>query len=204
MKINRTTKLKQDGKYWHEDRIVNIERIFGGAAFKGINKFACVLGEESFLGQTHYFVLAEAETEQGESIADIFKAITVLTASYGIKRWFGRIDENIRQTLAVYNKMLYNRGLRNVVISDVPRVGEYIDENLALVHLLTKSEDKRLHFFNESMIAAEIKSIMQHKDIRTEDFPKSTALSNAIGGMLKYSNENVNPEDLEPEVEGLY
>ena len=204
MIINRTTKLKSDKKYWHERRIVNIDRVFGGVAFKGIKKFVCVLGEESFLGQTHFFVLAEGETEVGESIMDLLSAVSSLSASYSVKRWFGRTENNIKQTLAVFNKMQYNRGVRNVVISDVPRTGEYIDENLSLVHMLTKAEDKRLHFFDESMIAAEIKSIMQHKDIKAEDYPRSTALSNAVGGLIRHANERVNPEDLVPEPEGVY
>ncbi len=87
------------------------------------------------------------------------------------------------------------------MISPVPSTGEMIDEAISIVHKLTNGEDKRLHFYSESMIVSELKT-MPHKDLRTDEYPRATALANVVWGMLRYSHEVVNPYDLAPEVEG--
>lgn len=203
MLINRSSKYNAMGEFWHDGRKVAFNRVWGGLGFHGTAKFAVVLGEEQFFNETHYYVLVEAQTEKSESLVHIFEAATFLEATYKVSRWVGRVDANIQQVLAVYNKKLYNSGIRNLVIMDVPRIGEEIDESISLVHSLVKKEEKRLHFFSESMIPSEIQGLPS-RDIKQELYPRATALANVVGGLLLYSHDAVDQSALEPEVEAPY
>ena len=71
---------------------------------------------------------------------------------------------------------------------DVPRIGEWIDEQVGSIHMLVRTAAKRLHFFGESMVTAELKSLPS-KEMRADAFPRATALSNVIYGLLRYSGE---------------
>ena len=200
MILKQTDKIKKDG-YWHEERRVNITRIYGGIAFKG-KFFACLLGEEMFLNQSHYFIIAEAEAEQGDSIIDLLDVVRRLDGLFSVQRWFGKLDENTNILLANYNRREYNNGVKSIKVWEVPGNGEWIDEAVSIVHMLTRPLDKRLHFFNESMIVSEMKSNPQTGKIRADEYPRLTALSNVVGGMMRYSAEKVSPSLLEPEPEG--
>ena len=86
---------------------------------------------------------------------------------------------------------------------DTPRIGEYIDNQVSLVHMLVRPVAKRLHFFNESMITAELFSLPK-VDIRADQYHKVAALSNAVAGMLRYSGERDESFDPNPEPEPAY
>jgi hypothetical protein len=162
--------------------------VFGGVAFHGPVRFAVVLGEEQFYTQTHYFILSEAETSQQESIADLIDGCRKLEAMFKVMRWYGRLDTNVKEIIAICNKTGYNSGIKNFICSDVPSIGEDIDEMIGTIHRLTRKADKRLHFFGESAIPAEILSLPSRK-IDHEVWPRVTALTNAVHGMMKYSGE---------------
>lgn len=203
MIIRHSSKYKPNGEFWHAGRKVNISRIFGGVAFLGATKFAVLLGEEQFVTETHLFVLAEGETGPDDSLADLIDICRRLDATFGNQRWFGRLDKNVEGVLAVCNKQLYNTGVKNVTVTDVPRIGEWIDEHMALVHMLVRPTEKRLHFYDESMIAAELKSLPT-RHIRADEWPRATAIANVVAGFLRYSGERVNAEDLTPDPEPMY
>lgn len=203
MIIRKSSKYKPNGEFWHSGRRVNISRIFGGVGLIGAVKFAVLLGEEQFYRETHLFVLAEAETGPDDSLADLIDICRRLDATYGNQRWFGRLDKNVEEVLAVCNKQLYNTGVRNVCIMDTPRIGEWIDEHMAMVHMLVRPTEKRLHFFDESMIAAELKSLPT-RHIRADEWPRATAIACVVAGMLRLSGEQVSPEDISIEPEPMY
>ena len=188
MKLNRSTKYKPNGEYWHEGRQVLLTRIFGGVAFHGRKKFSLVVGEEDFYGETHFYILCEAETGEDDSIIDIIDACRKMDATYRTQRWFGLLDKNVSEIIVIQNKLLYAHGLRAFTCMDVPRIGEWIDEQVGSIHMLVRPAAKRLHFFGESMVTAELKSLPS-KEMRADAFPRATALSNVIYGLLRYSGE---------------
>jgi len=200
MIIKRSSKYNADGELWHDGRPVTISRVFGGLGFP---RFAVLLGEERFYQETHYFVLAEAETERSESLIDLIDIARRFQAEYPVLRWFGWLDLNVKEILATYNKQSYSSGVRNLIVMDTPRIGEYIDNQVSLVHMLVRPAEKRLHFFNESMITGELFSLPQ-VDIRADKYHKVTALSNAVAGMLRYSGEQNGPIDPNPEPENWF
>jgi hypothetical protein len=191
MIIKRSSKYNDAGEFWHEGRKVDISRIWGGIAFHGPIKSAIVLGEEIFFNETHYFILAEGETEQHESLMDLLDICRRFDGEYKNQRWFGRLDENVNQSLAVCNKQLYNLGVRNVTVMDVPRIGEFIDLQVSSIHMLVRPSQKRLHFFNESLVKSELLSL-PNDDIKADQYPRATALSNVIWSMLRYSGDTRN------------
>jgi len=203
MIIKRSSKYLPNGEFWHSGRRVDISRIYGGVAFHGVAKFAVLLGEEHFFNETHYFILAEGETDRDESLVDVIDLCRKFDAEFKNQRWFGRLDVNVKETLAVCNKQSYSSGVRNLMVTDVPRIGEWIDEQLSLVHLLVRPQEKRLHFFSESMIPSELQSLPT-KDIRAEDYPRTCALANVVTGILKCSAENVSAGDIAPDPEPMY
>jgi hypothetical protein len=203
MLIKRSSKYLPSGEFWHAGRRVVISRIYGGVSFAGIAKFAVLIGEEQFFNETHYFVLAEGETERDESLVDVIDLCRKFDAEFRNQRWFGRLDANVKEVLAICNRQSYNTGVRNLLVTDVPRIGEWIDEQVAIVHLLVRPQEKRLHFFSESMIPSELQSLPT-KDIRAEDYPRATALANVVAGILRCSAENVTAGDLAPDPEPMY
>lgn len=200
MKINRSSRYNELGEFWYDGRKVDIQRIWGGIAFEGNPLFAVVLGEEQFFNQTHYYILAEGQAEEHEGLADIITMCKRLEAEYKVKRWMGFKDDNIERFLVIMNKASYNSGISNFLVMNAPRRGDYIDEGIALVHSLVTPQDKRLHFYNESMIPSELKALPSI-DIKASQWPRATALANVIGGMLLYCHENISSEDLVPEPE---
>ena len=203
MIINRSSKYNAKREFWHNGRQVMMTRIWGGIAFHGVPKFITLIGEEDYFGDKNFYLIAEGSLEAGEGLTDIINLAVRMTAEYGVKRWFGRLDENISETLTICNKLYYNSGVRTLTVTEVPRIGEYIDENVSLIHMLTRNETKRLYFFGEAMCVGEIKSL-PIKDARAKDFPRATALSNVLAGLLKYQAEKVAPEDLVPPPESWY
>lgn len=203
MIIRHSSKYKPNGEFWHDGRRVNISRVFGGVGLLGAVKFAVLLGEEQFFQESHFFVLAEGETGPDDSLADLVDICRRLDATFGNQRWFGRLDKNVEEVLAVCNKQAYITGVRNVCITDTPRIGEWIDEHMAIVHMLVRPTEKRLHFFDESMIAAELKSLPT-RHIRADEWPRATAIACVVAGMLRYSGEQINAEDLAPDPEPMY
>lgn len=199
MITKRSSYYNAKGEFWYNGRQVRLSRIFGGIGFP---KFAVLLGEERFFNETHYFVLAEIETEPKESLADLIDRCRRLQAEYPVLRWFGWLDVNIKEILATCNKQLYTSGIRNLSVMDTPRIGEYLDAQVAMVHMLVRPEAKRLHLFGESMITSELFGLPQ-VDIRADKYCKVAALSNAVAGMLKYSGEE-STADLNPEPEPAY
>ena len=125
------------------------------------------------------------------------------TALYKTKRWLGRLDVNIKEILAVCNKDMYNSGIRGLHVQDVPRINEYIDEAVSLIHNLVKPEKKRLHFFSDSMIPSELTSIPS-TNITSKSYPKTTALCCVLWGMLRYGHENIDSAMLIPKPEGAF
>lgn len=203
MIINRSDKYNEKGEFWHKGRRVNIVRSWGGIGMHGLPKFVVVVGEEMFGGQSHYYIMVEAECEKGESLADAFSMARRFTAEYRVERWWGRMDTNVDEVLAITNRGFYNKGLNNLVINDTPRLGEWIDEGLSLVQQLAKPRDKRLHFFGKSMIPAELKSCLFNKN-RADDYPRATALTAVIGAIMKHGYERVTEAELMPEPEGVF
>ena len=164
-----------------------------------------IVGEEQFFNQTNYYLLAEGytEPENGEGLTELVSLTRQMEAAYGVKRWFGRLDINIEETLGVLNKQAWRDGLRTIVVSDIPRVGDYIDEQIALIHTVTKKSNKRLFFFGESMVVGELQQVPK-SDVRAEEYPRTTALGNVIASMLKYTRDNYTTEDLLPPEEPVY
>jgi hypothetical protein len=202
MIIKRSSKYNASGEFWHDGRKVDINRICGGVSFHGPIKFALVLGEEQFFQETHYFILAEGETGQDESLADVLDICRRFDAEYKNQRWFGWLDTNVQQALAVCNKQLYNTGVRNVVVMDVPRVGEWIDTQISAVHMLVRPSQKRLHLYEESLVKSELLTLPS-SDIRADKYPRATALSNVVNGMLQYSGES-EQQGFDPDPEPMY
>ena len=200
MITKRSSKFNDDKELWHDGRPVHVDRIFGGIGFP---RFAVVLGEERFFGETHYFVLAETETERNESMADLIDSCRKLQAEYSVLRWFGRVDVNVKEILAICNRQLYSTGYRGVVVSDVPRIGEYIDQQMSTVHMLVRPSQKRLHFFNESMIQSELFSLPT-RDIKADEHHRATALANVVASMLRYSGDDHQASQAEPLPENWY
>lgn len=199
MIIKRSSKYNPAGEFWHDGRHVLVSRVFGGLGFP---RFAVLIGEEHFFGETHYFVLAEGETESNESLVNLVDICRRFNAEYPVLRWFGWLDVNVKEILAIANKQMYSSGVRNIIVMDTPRIGEYIDDQVSLIHMLVRPEGKRLHFFNESMITSELFSLPT-RDIRADQFHRVTALSNAIAGMLRYSGE-IEQSALLPDPEPSY
>lgn len=197
--IKRSSKYNPRGELWHDGRPVQISRVFGGLGFP---RFAVLLGEERFFGETHYFVLAEAEMDRNESVVDLIDTCKRLQAEYPVLRWFGRLDVNIKEILAIGNKQLYATGYRNLVVMDTPRIGEWIDEQVSLVHMLVRPTEKRLHFFNESMINGPLFSLPA-VEIKADQYPQVAALAAVVTGMLRYSGEE-GTVDPNPEPESVY
>lgn len=194
--INRSTYY--DGKeFKHEDRVVRFQRAWGGCSFHG--NFLIVIGEEQLFQETHYYILAEAQLND---LSEMPGAIRQLTAEYKVEQWLGMLDDNLREFFAISNQMASRSGFRTVYITDVPRIREYIDTQVDLVIGLIKPL-KRLHFFGQSMLPAEMNSVPTKK-IKAEEYPKIEALANVITGMLKYAHENIPDSFLVPEVEPDY
>lgn len=205
MLINRSNKYNAKREFWHEGRQIHIQRAWGGVAFHGQPKVAIVVGEEDFFTQTNYYILAEGYTqpEAGEGLTELISLMQRIEAAYNVKRWFGRLDANVNEVLEICNKMSWKQGLRTITVSDVPRVKEWIDEQIALIHTVTKKENKRLFFFGESMVVGELQQVPK-MDVRADEYPRTTALGNVIASMLKYTQDNYSPEDLMPPVEEIY
>lgn len=199
MIIKRSSKYNPQGQLWHEGRQVMISRIFGGLGFP---RFAVLLGEEQFFQETHYFVLAEGYTDENETLVDLIDVCRRFNAEYPVLRWFGRLDVNVKEIIATCNKQMYNSGVRNIVVMDTPRIGDYIDDQVTLIHMLVRPQEKRLHFFNESMVTGDLYSLPS-VDIRADHYPRVTGLANVVAGMLRYSGEQA-VVDTSPEPENWY
>ena len=209
MQITRSSRYNEKGRFiFHQDggekREVGFRRVWGGMAFEGVPHALVIVGEELFFHDVHYFILCEAATDQNETLHDLFDVARRLKAEYRLTRWFGRLDTNVKEILSKNNKTLYNMGVNNMVVMDVPRIGEEINHSLSNVHMLTRSHDKRLHFFNESTSVAALKSLSRSTKIKAEDNPRATALANVIGGFLEYGHDVVDPSMLTPEPDGLF
>jgi hypothetical protein len=187
-----------------EKREVHLRRVWGGMAFHGVPHALVVVGEEQFFRDTHYFILCEAATDYTETLHDLFDIARRIQVEYKITRWLGRLDVNVKEILSKNNKQVYNTGVGNISVLDVPRIGEEINHALSNVHMLTRSHDKRLHFFNESTSVAALKSLAKSSKIKAEDNPRATALANVIGGFLEYRADVVDQSMLIPEPDGLF
>jgi len=105
----------------------------------------------------------------------------------------------VKEIIAICNKSGYNSGIKNFLCFDVPRIGDDIDEMIGTIHKLSRRSDKRIHFYGESMIPAEILSLPARK-IQSELYPRTTALTSAVHGILKYSAEQPQREaQVQPE-----
>jgi len=203
MIINRSSKYNELKEFWHDGRKIQIQRVWGGIGWHGKPHFVVVLGEEQFFDQTHYYILCEGQTEQHESLMDTVDLCRRLEAEYRVERWVGKKDSNIEQILVICSKLQYNSGMKNFIVMDAPRRGEMIDESVSSISRLVKPTDKRLHFYSESMIPAELKS-MPLTDMRITEFPRVTALANVLYGMLTYGHDILTSSDLTPEPEGVF
>ena len=209
MQLTRSSRYNDRRKFiFHqpsgEKREIHFQRIWGGMAFDGLPHALVVVGEEMFFNDAHYFILCEAATDQNETLHDLFDVARRLQAEYRITRWLGRLDINVKETLSKNNKKLYNTGIGNIHILDVPRIGEEINHSLSNVHMLTRAHDKRLHFFHESTSVSALKSLSRSSKIKAEDNPRATALANVIGGFLEYSHDVVSDSMLIPEPDGMF
>lgn len=209
MQITRSSRYNDSRKFIFnqdsgEKREVNFQRVWGGMAFEGLPHALVIVGEEKFFTETHYFILCEAATDQNETLHDLFDISRRLQTEYRITRWLGRLDTNVKEILSKNNRAMYNSGVGNINILDVPRIGEEINHSLSNVHMLTRSHEKRLHFFNESTSVSALKSLSRSFKIKAEDNPRATALANVIGGFLGYSHDTVNNSMLIPEPDGMF
>lgn len=187
-----------------ELREVHLRRVWGGMAFHGLPHALVIVGEEVFFNDVHYFILCEAATDQNETIHDLFDVARRLQVEYKLTRWMGRLDTNIKEILSKNNKQLYNTGVGNILVMDVPRIGEEVNHALSNIHLLTRAHDKRLHFFNESTSVSALKSLSKSSKIKAEENPRATALANVIGGFLEYGVDIVDESMLIPEPDGMF
>ncbi len=201
MKIVKSSKYNSDGEFWHDGRQVEMVRQWGGIGFHGPEKFCCVVGEEHFFGQIHYYILAEAATTGNDSYSDLLDVISNFDIIYKIQRWVARLDKNVDTLLEIYNKKLHAEGRRNIVIHEIPSIGEEIDELVSLVHRILRPKNKRLHFFGESMLPAHLYSVPR-EGIRAEDHPAVSALASAVAGLQMIAHEPVRPEMVIPVPEG--
>ena len=190
MITNKSTKYNADGEFWHDGRRIIFHRIWGGLSFVGEKQNIIIVGEENFFNSMHYYIIVEVETELGDSLMDLFQYAVLLSSLYKSERWFGRLDVNINETLAVSNRTMYNSGMRGLFVTDIPRINEYINEGVGLIQSLVKPQEKRLHFFEESMIPSELFALQEgDKDSRL--YPRTTALCCVLWGLLRFGYDNV-------------
>jgi hypothetical protein len=194
-----SNKFDEQGRFWHDGRIVQFQRLHGSIHFGG---YTIIVAEEQFFTETHYYTVAEAQMSEGETVQDVLDIARRFESLFKVNKWWGRIDKNVKQILEIYNRQMYNSHTRCIYIEDVPRNGEYIDESHSIVHRLLRPEMKRLHFFDGSMAPAELLGI-PHRKIRADEFPRATALADVIGGLLRYGYDNVCESDLVPEPESV-
>ena len=209
MQLTRSSRYTQQRKFIFnqssgEKREVMFQRVWGGMAFDGVPHALVIVGEEKFYNDVHYFILCEAATDQNETMHDLFDIARRLQVEYKVSRWLGRLDTNVKEILSKNNKVMYSSGVGNIVVMDVPRIGDEINHQLSNVHMLTRQHDKRLHFFNESTSVAALKSLSRSAKIRAEENPRATALVNVIGGFLEYSADVIDSSMLYPEPDGMF
>jgi len=202
-RIIRSSKYNSHGEFWHDGRQVKMQRVWGGIGFDGVPKFACVIGEEQFFSETHYYVLAECELEQFENHLTLMMVCSRFAAEYKISRWIARLDKSLDNLLEIYNKKLYRDGLQPLRITEHPNVKETIDESVAIVHSMLTRDNKRLHFFKESMIPSALYHIPE-SEIKAKEHPAVTALSCVMAGLNRYIAERITPDLIIPVPEGEY
>lgn len=199
--IKRSSKF-ENGSYRHNERIIRFQRIFGGIAWPGNEPGALiVLGEEDYYDDRHWYLLAEGRYETAD---DLIEAATRLGPEMDIDRWLGRHGNGTKEYLNFKNRQAHDGGRRVLYVGEAP--GPEADPGL-LFHIniildCVKPERKKLHFFGESSLPAELQSVQGNlHQVTNIDHPAVAALGYVLSELIMHPHYEHNPAECFPEPE---